>query len=79
MWLFLCALMGVCPCVHSALSDIQTKLQHFSSFFLQLIRELQMCEGQQTKVGYLLPKTHSFRLFSDKDRSNPHLYNIFSF
>lgn len=68
--------MGVCPCVHSALSDIQTKLQHFSSFFLQLIGELQMCEGQQTKVRYLPPKhTHSFHLFSNNDD----LYNIFSF
>ncbi|XP_060766475.1 inhibitor of nuclear factor kappa-B kinase subunit epsilon isoform X3 [Neoarius graeffei] len=34
----------------SALSDIQSKLEHFSSFFLQLIGDLQMCEGQQTKV-----------------------------
>ncbi|KAF7693340.1 inhibitor of nuclear factor kappa-B kinase subunit epsilon [Silurus meridionalis] len=34
----------------SALSDIQSRLEHFSGFFLQLIGELQMCEGQQTKV-----------------------------
>ncbi|XP_027000150.1 inhibitor of nuclear factor kappa-B kinase subunit epsilon [Tachysurus fulvidraco] len=34
----------------SVLSDIQSKLEHFSSFFLQLIGDLQMCEGEQTKV-----------------------------
>lgn len=34
----------------SELSDIQSKLEHFSSFFLQLIGDLQTCEGQQTKV-----------------------------
>ncbi|KAI5614420.1 inhibitor of nuclear factor kappa-B kinase subunit epsilon, partial [Silurus asotus] len=37
----------------SALSDIQSRLEHFSGFFLQLIGELQMCEGQQTKVNYI--------------------------
>ncbi|XP_026868734.2 inhibitor of nuclear factor kappa-B kinase subunit epsilon isoform X2 [Electrophorus electricus] len=34
----------------SMLHDMQSKLEHFSGFFLQLIAELQMCERHQTKV-----------------------------
>ncbi|KAK3512887.1 hypothetical protein QTP70_028953 [Hemibagrus guttatus] len=34
----------------SVLFDIQSKLEHFSSFFLQLIGDLQICEAEQTKV-----------------------------
>ncbi|TTA83861.1 Inhibitor of nuclear factor kappa-B kinase subunit epsilon [Bagarius yarrelli] len=34
----------------SVIADIQSKLEHFNDFFFQLIGDLQMCEGQQTKV-----------------------------
>ncbi|KAF5899467.1 inhibitor of nuclear factor kappa-B kinase subunit epsilon, partial [Clarias magur] len=34
----------------SSLFDIQSKLEHFSGFCIQLIREMQMCEGQQAKI-----------------------------
>ncbi|KAM9443712.1 inhibitor of nuclear factor kappa-B kinase subunit epsilon isoform 1-T2 [Clarias gariepinus] len=34
----------------SSLFEIQSNLEHVSGFFIQLITELQICEGQQTKV-----------------------------
>ncbi|KAL7837283.1 hypothetical protein SRHO_G00269940 [Serrasalmus rhombeus] len=43
----------VCTAVemwNSALYDMQSRLDQFSSFFLQLIGDLQICEGHQTKV-----------------------------
>ncbi|KAL6464504.1 hypothetical protein MHYP_G00268210 [Metynnis hypsauchen] len=43
----------VCTAVemwNSALYDMQSRLDQFSSLFLQLIGDLQICEGHQTKV-----------------------------
>ncbi|XP_036415174.1 inhibitor of nuclear factor kappa-B kinase subunit epsilon isoform X2 [Colossoma macropomum] len=36
--------------LNSTLYDMQSRLDQFSSFFLQLIGDLQICEGNQTKV-----------------------------
>ncbi|XP_066528016.1 inhibitor of nuclear factor kappa-B kinase subunit epsilon isoform X2 [Hoplias malabaricus] len=35
---------------NTALYDIQSRLDHFSGFFLQLIQDLQICERHQNKV-----------------------------
>uniref|UniRef100_A0AAR2IX83 Protein kinase domain-containing protein n=1 Tax=Pygocentrus nattereri TaxID=42514 RepID=A0AAR2IX83_PYGNA len=57
----------VCTAVeiwNSALYDMQSRLDQFSSFFLQLIGDLQICEGHQTKVTVLI---YTYYIFMDSN------------